>query len=116
MPIKKRKFCKECDGSGEGENFWTNPGYTYPPCIACDGTGFALSTKEKWQKAADFVMPFGKFKNRSLDNIASSDEGLKWLAWLHNARKEEGRCSQVDTMLKRYLSDKTIQKELEAIK
>lgn len=113
--IRKKKRCKACGGSGEGEKYFRSPGFVYPPCPSCDGTGLVLSQKERWRKAAEFKMPFGKYADQKLDAIAASNDGLKYLAWLRNVRKEEGRCSDVDAALERYLSDKTIQKELEAI-
>ena len=63
--------------------------------------------------AAKFVMPFGKYKGRTLDGIASDDEGLRYLDWLRDERKG---VNEVDEALVAYLDDPTIQKELERIK
>ena len=33
------------------------------------------------KSAGDYVMPFGMYKGKTLDNIASSHSGLRWLDW-----------------------------------
>lgn len=71
--------------------------------------------KVLFRAAQQFKMPFGKYKGEALDVIASSDNGLKYLAWLHDARREERKADEVDVMLGAYLSDPSIKKELEAL-
>lgn len=64
-------------------------------------------------EAAKYVMPFGKHKGRTLDAIASDDDGLRYLDWL---RGERGGVNDVDRALVAYLDDPTIKKELENLK
>lgn len=33
------------------------------------------------RQASDFVMPLGQYMGRTIDDIASTDEGLKYLDW-----------------------------------
>jgi uncharacterized protein (DUF3820 family) len=66
-----------------------------------------------FSEAAEYVMPFGKHKHRTLDDIAADDDGLRYLDWL---RDERGGVNEVDEALAAYLDDPTIQKELERIK
>jgi hypothetical protein len=54
-------------------------------------------------------MPFGKHKNRTLDEIASSDEGLHYLIWI----SEEFATGSVLSAVKAYCSDPTIAREIE---
>jgi uncharacterized protein (DUF3820 family) len=72
--------------------------------------GEAMTFKE----AAAFVMPFGKNKGRTLDDIASDDDGLLYLDWLRGER--DGSGAEIDDALESYLDDPTIQKELERIR
>ena len=66
-------------------------------------------------EAAAFVMPFGQHKGRTLDDIASDDEGLSYLGWLRGVREEEEQDWPVDLALATYLDDPAIAKELEAL-
>jgi hypothetical protein len=50
-----------------------------------------------------------------LDQIAETDRGLKYLDWLFEERLKEGKREPIDKALELYLSDATIQKELERI-
>lgn len=65
-----------------------------------------------FKEAADFKMPFGKHKGQRLDEIATTDAGLRYLDWLHG---ERGGVGWVDEALSVYLSDKTIAEELRRI-
>jgi uncharacterized protein (DUF3820 family) len=64
-----------------------------------------------FDQAKTFVMPFGKHKGRTLEQIASDDEGLQYLDWLFGERGDGG--FQLDRALVAYLEDPSIQKELE---
>ena len=67
-----------------------------------------------FSEASEYVMPFGKHKGRTLDAIASDDDGLQYLDWMRGAREDDGKNDQVDRALRSYLDDPAIQKELEA--
>ena len=63
-----------------------------------------------FKDAAATVMPFGKHKGRTIDAIASNDDGLRYLDWLTGER--QGQTTQLDIALAVYLRDPSIQKEL----
>jgi hypothetical protein len=64
-----------------------------------------------FSEASEYVMPFGKHKGRTLDAIASDDDGLLYLDWLRGER--DGSGAEIDDALESYLDDPTIQEELE---
>ena len=63
-----------------------------------------------YKEAAAFVMPFGKHKGRTLDTIASTDDGLKYLDWLRGERSWGRR--DIDSALAAYLDDAAIKREV----
>ena len=66
-----------------------------------------------FSSAEKFVMPWGKHKHRTLDDIASDDEGLRYLDWLRDLRHEDNSARiGLDEALDAYLDDPAIQKEL----
>lgn len=74
-----------------------------------------------FDEAKRFQIQFGKHTDygrtpKTMDEIAKSDEGLKWLDWLRGER-EEGvskgkRVTALDEALRTYLDDPAIRKEL----
>ena len=60
--------------------------------------------------AKHFKMPFGKYKGRTLDNIAQTDDGLLYLDWLSGQEIFENKA--LEEALKDYLSNEAIQKDL----
>ena len=70
-----------------------------------------------FRSAAAFVMPFGQYKGKTLDEIAQTDKGLLYLDWLLGERdkKENDEPKMVDHALVAYLSDETIQHDLEKL-
>lgn len=65
-----------------------------------------------FKEAQQFVMPFGKYKRMTLDDIAKTDEGLKYLDWLSgNDWLRDPALSAV----KAYLADPDIGQELRQI-
>jgi hypothetical protein len=63
-----------------------------------------------FRQAADTVIPFGKYRGSTIDSVAETDEGLRYLDWLYGER--ENRKSPIDEALRVYLSDQTIAAEL----
>jgi uncharacterized protein (DUF3820 family) len=67
------------------------------------------------RKDADFkaakqhVLPFGKFRGKTLDEIAESDDGLRYLDWL---RGQSFVGSVTATWLRIYLDNPAIKSEL----
>lgn len=65
-----------------------------------------------FREAAEFRMPFGAHEGKTLDQIAETDEGLKYLDWLlGDMQRNKSSCSIVDA-LKAYLTDPAIKAEL----
>ncbi len=65
-----------------------------------------------FKEAAAFRVSMKRFAGQTLDEIASTDEGLKFLDWLHG---EKVRDRYLKAALDAYMSDPTIKKELERI-
>ncbi len=57
------------------------------------------------------VLPFGKFKGKTIDHVAEDDSGLSYLEWLRDQRN--GKATDFDVALNTYLADPTIQRECE---
>jgi len=74
-----------------------------------------------YSEAAAFVMPFGKHAGRTLDDIATSDAGLRYLDWLRGEREKPGpgpRGGLPDVVLSAlvaYLDDPAIKSDLRAL-
>jgi len=66
-----------------------------------------------FEDAKVFEMPFGKHKDKTLDQIAQEERGLQYLDWLRGVRSEDGKHTDVDKALATYLDDPSIQSELE---
>lgn len=62
-----------------------------------------------FREAQSFRMPFGKHKGRTLDEIARSDEGLRYLDFMYGDMEKP---SPTMTALAAYLGDAAIQREL----
>ena len=63
-------------------------------------------------QAQQFVMPLGKHKGKTLDDIASTDEGLKYLDWIVG---EGFLWDRTEEAIKTYLADPAIQRDLNAL-
>ncbi len=63
----------------------------------------------EFKEAAAYVIPFGKYIGKSLDAIAETDEGLKYLDYMSGQKITSARCREAFDV---YLSDPSIQKEL----
>jgi len=66
-----------------------------------------------FKEAATFKMPFGKYGGKTLDEIATDDDGLRYLDWIKCERDKD--IELVDVALKTYLNDSAIKKELERL-
>ena len=66
----------------------------------------------QFKAAQTFVIRFGEHNGKTIDKIAESDKGLKYLDWLRgqNYLRDPARMH-----IEYYLSDPTIKKELEKI-
>ncbi len=81
----------------------------------------------EFKDAKSFVVLFGKYRNSTIDAIAESNEGLKWLDWMLGelerevmSAKKHGRHIAADRValhiaLQAYLSDPSITIDLEAL-
>lgn len=61
-------------------------------------------------RPSEYRMSFGKYKGKSLDQIASSKEGLRWLDW---AAGEFDPTSSAGAAIRMYVSDPQVQREIE---
>jgi hypothetical protein len=66
-----------------------------------------------FDSARKCIVRFGKYAAMTIDEIAQSDEGLRYLDWLRGER--EGKKSFLDDALAAYLDDPTIKDELNAL-
>lgn len=62
--------------------------------------------------AATFKMPFGQYKGQMLDEIASTDAGLRYLDYMLGELDDERRQGDVYQALLIYLSDESIAKDV----
>lgn len=62
-----------------------------------------------FKEASNNIIPFGKYKGKTLDQIASSDEGLKYLDWLMGQTNLFGEFKESINI---YMSDEIIKNEL----
>jgi uncharacterized protein (DUF3820 family) len=65
----------------------------------------------KFDYAKKYVLPFGQYKGKRIDDIAKDDEGLKYLDWLYGETDDVN----IKRFLKIYFEDETIKKELEKL-
>ncbi len=73
------------------------------------------TTKMTFSQAKMYTMPFGKHKGKLIDEIATTDSGLKYIAWLQEQRFSDGKRELLDLAMTIYLADKTIAAELKRI-
>lgn len=57
-----------------------------------------------------YRMTFGKHKGKSLNEIASTNEGLRWLDW---AAGEFDPTSSAGAAIRMYVADPQVQREIE---
>lgn len=65
-----------------------------------------------FKDAAAVKLAFGTYRGSSLDDIATSDDGLKYLDWLRGQKWVGGRLREALTA---YLEDPAIKRDLENI-
>lgn len=70
-----------------------------------------------FEESKCFVMPWGQYQGKTIDQIAQTDEGLSYLDWLRDKRSSDGLTTRfpIDDALDAYLDDPAIQKELEGL-
>jgi len=68
-------------------------------------------------EAKEVIITFGMHKGKTIDQIATEDEGLKYLDWLygHKTIYSGTNIAKIKEALEIYLADPSIQKELEDI-
>ncbi len=65
-----------------------------------------------FRAAGNFPMTIGKYKNKTVDEIASSDEGLLWLDWLRGQREKAGPKNATYEAVCAYLDNPGIAQDL----
>lgn len=66
----------------------------------------------EFNTARNFVLSFGRYKGKTIDKTAESDDGLLYLDWLN---AQTWLTDPLRAHLKAYLEDPTIEKELEEL-
>ena len=69
----------------------------------------------EFKQAANFIIPWGDYVGKTIDNIASTDHGLKDLDCLLSWMEEKKHKSLFRVALERYFADVAIKKELETL-
>ena len=69
-----------------------------------------MSMMESFKRASQTTIPFGKHKGETLDHVASTDDGLRYLDWL--ASGDVPLFGQFKEAFLLYMSDSSIQKEI----
>ena len=59
--------------------------------------------------AKDTVVPFGKFRGMTIDEIAKTDDGLRWLDWATDVVESPRLLKEISD----YLKDPSIARDLE---
>ena len=59
----------------------------------------------EFSEARDFTLPFGKFKGHTIDEVACTDDGLRYLDWLRGC---EIRAHRFRTALDVYMDDPNV--------
>ncbi len=65
-----------------------------------------------YKTARAYVMQFGKYTGRTLDEIASTDAGLRYLDWMRGALRLDFHTKNA---VEAYLDDPTISADLEKL-
>lgn len=65
-----------------------------------------------FKQAQEFIVPFGKYEGRKIDDVASDNEGLRYLDWLYGEGVNHNSFAKA---LDAYLRDPSIKKELESL-
>jgi hypothetical protein len=65
-----------------------------------------------FKEASKFVIEFGKYKGKTLDQIAESDEGLKYLDWIAGWKISGIKDPAFKEAIEVYTSDPIIQNEI----
>jgi len=73
------------------------------------GAGSVPAAEMTFTEAKTFVLPIGKFKGKTLDKVASTPDGLRYLDWLLTADLMPATMEALET----YMMDSSIQKELD---
>ena len=68
----------------------------------------------EFREAQQVTVPFGKYKGRTIDDAASTDQGLLYLDWLRGERSSED--SEFDAALSTFLDDASIARELDSLR
>lgn len=60
----------------------SGPHYARIGCAECGRNQGFLPKPWTPERAAAFTLPFGKFRGKTVGELAKSDDGLRYLAWL----------------------------------
>lgn len=63
-------------------------------------------------QAKQYRIPFGKHRGKSLDEIAETDDGLRYLDWFRGEDPSSPSAIRAKEMIEVYLADEAIAKDL----
>ena len=88
------------------------PRYNEPPTARemDDWTGYDPEDDDSEPELDDAIMPFGKYKGKTLGQIASSDEGLLYLDWAAGEWKDG-----IGDVVRAFLDDDVMQDEIKRL-
>jgi hypothetical protein len=65
-----------------------------------------------FKEAQGVIMPFGRFKGKTIDEIAMTDDGLRYLDWLYGQKIES---PVLWDAINTYMRDPVISRELDEL-
>lgn len=77
------------------------------------------SAQVPFNEAKNKEMTFGKYRGNTIDEIATDDEGLRYLDWLYGEMSKDtqkGEKAHFFDALKTYMEDPSIKREVEALR
>lgn len=81
LKTSKQEKCPRC---GSGRLYLVKaeaPHFSRKDCLDCGARGQPIKGPWSLERARSFVMPFGKFKGRTVGDLADDKVGRSYLAW-----------------------------------
>lgn len=66
----------------------------------------------KFSEAKEVVLSFGKYRGKTIDDVAATDDGLRYLDWLAGQDWVNGRTEEA---LAEYLGNDAVKRDLETL-
>lgn len=68
-----------------------------------------------FREAQAFIIPYGKYRDQTIDQVASTDAGLLYLDWLRGHRESKSVDSPFDVALGVYLDDPSVARDVQVL-